>query len=46
MPIPYIRLMLQYIGYTKFNGSGSNYDGAGRNPSDNNTLFLNLWAAY
>ncbi|MBL6751245.1 MAG: cytochrome C [Nevskia sp.] len=46
VPIQYIRLMLQYTGYNKFNGSGRNYDGAGRNASNNNTLFLNIWAAY
>lgn len=46
VPIQYVRLMLQYTGYTKFNGSSSNYDGAGRNPSDNNTLFFNVWVAY
>jgi hypothetical protein len=46
VPIQYVRLMLQYTGYLKFNGASSNYDGAGRNASDNNTLFLNLWVAY
>ncbi len=46
VPIPYVRLMLQYTGYQKFNGARSNYDGGGRNASDNNTLFLNIWAAY
>jgi hypothetical protein len=46
VPIQYVRLMLQYTGYLKFNGAASNYDGAGRNASDNNTLFLNLWVAY
>lgn len=46
VPIQYIRLMLQYTGYNKFNGARDNYDGAGRNASDNNTLFLNVWAAY
>ncbi|WP_211255037.1 hypothetical protein [Nevskia soli] len=46
VPIQYVRLMLQYTGYSKFNGASSNYDGAGRNASDNNTLFLNVWAAY
>jgi hypothetical protein len=40
------RLGLQYTNYTKFNGSSSNYDGAGRKASDNNTLFLFLWTAF
>ncbi|MBI1179567.1 MAG: cytochrome C [Alphaproteobacteria bacterium] len=41
-----LRLGLQYTGYTKFNGAGSNYDGAGRKASDNNTLFLFSWLAF
>jgi hypothetical protein len=38
-----LRVGLQYTGYTKFNGGTTNYDGAGRNASDNNTLFAYLW---
>lgn len=38
-----LRLGLQYTGYTQFNGSSSNYDGFGRDASDNNTLFAYLW---
>lgn len=30
----------QFTGYTKFNGASTNYDGAGRNASDNNTFYL------
>lgn len=45
-PIQYLRLMLQYTAYTKFNGATSNYDGSGRNARDNNTLFLNAWVAF
>ena len=44
-PIQYLRLMLQYTAYTKFNGGTNNYDGSGRNARDNNTLFLNAWVA-
>ena len=40
------KLSLQYIIYNKFNGASSNYDGFGRNASDNNTLFLNFWYAF
>ena len=29
--------------YNKFNGASDNYDGAGRNASDNNTLYLLSW---
>ncbi|MDR3416043.1 MAG: hypothetical protein P4L83_07645 [Nevskia sp.] len=46
VPIQYVRLMLQYTGYDKFNGMRTNYDGAGRDATNNNTLFLNLWVAY
>ena len=40
------KLQLQYTRYTKFNGSGSNYDGAARNAGDNNTLYLLVWLNY
>lgn len=46
IPIQYIRVGAQYTLYTKYNGATSNYDGLGRNPRDNNTLFLYVWAAY
>jgi len=45
-PVQYLRIGLQYTLYNKFNGASHNYDGAGRNASDNNTLFLYLWGAY
>lgn len=41
-----VKLGLQYTAYLKFNGGGSNYDGAGRNASDNNLLYLYLWLAF
>src|ERR1700722_1316921 len=37
------KLQLQYVRYSKFNGLGTNYDGAGRNASDNNTLYALIW---
>lgn len=40
-----LRVGVQYTGYTKFNGSSSNYDGFGRDASENNTLFTYFWAA-
>jgi len=40
------KLSLQYTKYTKFNGGSGNYDGAGRNASDNDTLYLLLWFSY
>ena len=43
--VPYenTKLALQYTTYSKFNGGGTNYDGLGRNASDNNTLYLLGW---
>ena len=40
-----VRVGLQYIGYSKFNGANKNYDGFGRNASDNDTLFGFVWVA-
>jgi hypothetical protein len=41
-----LRLMLQYTGFTKVQGTTSNIDGFGRSASANNSLFLNLWVAF
>lgn len=41
-----VKLSLQYTAYTKFNGASSNYDGNGRNASDNDFIFGYLWIAY
>jgi hypothetical protein len=46
IPVQNIRLGAQYTVYNKYQGASSNYDGAGRNASDNNTLFLYAWFAY
>ena len=43
MPWLNTRLSLQATQYTKFNGGGSDYDGFGRNASDNNSLYLLVW---
>jgi hypothetical protein len=40
------KLGAQYTIYSKFNGRSHNYDGAGRNASDNNTLFVYIWTAF
>ncbi len=40
------KFALQYIYYNQFNGTRTNYDGAGRNAADNNTLFLLLWLMF
>lgn len=42
----YTKLSVQYVIYNKFNGAGTNYDGFGRNASDNNTLYVLLWTAF
>jgi hypothetical protein len=41
-----VKLQIQYVGYEKFNGLKLNYDGTGRNASDNNTLFALVWLNY
>jgi hypothetical protein len=40
------KFSLQYTGYTKFNGDKDNYDGFGRNASDNNTIYALVWFTY
>jgi hypothetical protein len=37
------KFSLQYTFYNKFNGADENYDGSGRDASDNNTLYLLGW---
>jgi hypothetical protein len=41
-----VQFTLQYTLYDKFDGAVHNVDGAGRNASDNNTLFLGMWLAF
>jgi len=43
--VPYenTKFALQYTLYSKFNGGDTNYDGQGRNASDNDTLYLLAW---
>src|SRR6266571_965383 len=43
LPWQNVKLALQYVAYQKFNGAASNYDGLGRDASDNNTLYLLGW---
>ena len=43
LPLEKVKVSLQYIIYDRFNGAHSNYDGYGRDASDNNTLYLLLW---
>jgi hypothetical protein len=46
MPWLNTRLSLQSTQYTKFNGAENDYDGFGRNASDNNSLYLLAWFNY
>ena len=39
-PLLNLRLSAQYWAYTQFNGAYSNYDGNGRSPEANNTLYF------
>jgi hypothetical protein len=41
-----LKLGAQYTIYTQFNGGSSNYDGFGRNASDNNTVYLFAWLIF
>ena len=40
------QLSMQYFAYSKFNGASNNYDGFGRNASDNNMLYLQFWFTF
>ncbi|MDR3438816.1 hypothetical protein [Telmatospirillum sp.] len=40
------RFFIQYTIYDRYNGSKTNYDGTGRNASDNNTIFTGVWMAF
>jgi hypothetical protein len=46
MPQQNVRIGAQYTAYNIFNGAANNYDGLGRNASDNNTLYLYAWFAF
>jgi len=41
-----VKLSVQYVIYNRFDGARTNYDGAGRNASDNNTLYVEAWFAF
>jgi hypothetical protein len=45
-PVQNVRIGAQYTSYSTFDGASTNYDGAGRNASDNNSMFLYVWFAY
>ena len=41
-----VRVGLQYTYYLQFNGGTTNYDGFGRNASDNNAVLLFMWWSF
>jgi len=41
-----VKLSLQYTLYNQFNGSRRDFDGAGRDASDNDTIYLEAWIAF
>jgi hypothetical protein len=45
-PFANVKVGVQYVIYTMFNGGTRNYDGFGRDASDNNTLFVYVWTAF
>ena len=46
LPTEDIKLVAQYVIYDKFNGACTDYDGFGRDASDNNTLYLLVWLMF
>jgi hypothetical protein len=45
-PFSNVKFSLQYWIYNRFDGSRHNYDGSGRDATDNNTLYLQAWFAF
>ncbi len=45
-PVQYLRVGAQYYNFKRYHGAVANYDGAGRNPGNNNTLFVYVWGSY
>jgi hypothetical protein len=41
-----VRVGVQYTAYTRFDGARINYDGAGANASDNDTVRVFTWFAF
>ena len=40
------KFIIQYVAYRKFDGSRYDFDGNGRNASDNNTLYVAVWMPF
>jgi hypothetical protein len=41
-----LKLSVQYTLYNRFDGARTNYDGAGANARDNNTLYFEAWIVF
>ena len=41
-----VKFSVQYVVYNRFNGARTNYDGAGSNARDNNTLYFECWIVF
>lgn len=46
LPIQNVKLAARFTNYKTFNGASRNYDGHGRNASDNNSIFLLAWVLF
>jgi hypothetical protein len=46
VPWQNVRLVVQYVSYSKFNGASVDYDGAGRSAKANSTLYILGWVAF
>jgi hypothetical protein len=45
-PVQNVQLGVQYTGYLTFDGASKNYDGAGRNANQNNSVYLVVWIVF
>ncbi|MFI5315332.1 MAG: cytochrome C [Myxococcota bacterium] len=45
-PASNVKFSLQYTLYNQFNGAKKNFDGTGRDATDNDTIFLEAWIAF
>jgi hypothetical protein len=41
-----MRIGLQYTLWDKFDGASTNFNGAGRNAHNNNTIFVYAWTMF
>jgi hypothetical protein len=46
VPWQNVKMVVQYVNYTQFNGAGVNYDGSGRSAKANNTLYVLGWFCF